>query len=88
MAVVYVSPELVVALGVGIDVRIDKNDVPPFPMLDRPVVYDVDKQAFKVVIVDPSLQSVPDGEPLPILHGPIYHRVGDGRDSPPRRPKS
>jgi hypothetical protein len=77
MAVVYVSPELIVALAVGVKLRIDQNDVPPFPMLGRPVWYNTERQAFAVVIVDHSLRPIPDGEELPILQGPIYHRVED-----------
>ena len=77
MAVVYVSPELVVALAVGVKLRIDKNDVPPFPMLGRPGWFNAERQAFAVVIVDHSLRPIPDGEELPILQGPIYHRAED-----------
>lgn len=77
MAIVRVSPEVIVNLATGLRVEIDKNDVPPWCLVAHPVKYNAERACFDVIVVDISLEPVPDGEPLPILQGPIYRRVED-----------
>lgn len=86
LACVLVSPELVVSLAAGQVLTVDRNDVPMGVRVLRVTHESRGCQHaepcvgyFKVLMSHESFASVPVGDEIPVLRGPIYTTVNQDK---------